>query len=89
MARIEGLPLEWLTSQTDLEILRGRVDDLPVSDRAEVWNDISSFAAEMAEGDELWGYSNGDEAWAKKCGTAGLAIVRAGRIVSALQLIMN
>lgn len=44
---------------------------------------------QMIDGDELWYFCSPQETWRKLYGRAGLAVVRGGRVVETLVLLMN
>jgi len=43
----------------------------------------------MRPGDELWEYNTGGDSWANLCGEMGYAVVRGGRVVEFIMLMMN
>jgi len=89
MTTTENIPAEWLTEETTVDLLREKLSNLPVSMREKSWRAILTFSESMKTGDRLWRYSSSEESWERKCGSAGLAIVREGKIVAAVQLIRN
>lgn len=47
------------------------------------------MVASMQEGDELWEFSNSNDAWQHLAGRAGIALVRNGEIVDCIVTVMN
>jgi hypothetical protein len=48
-----------------------------------------ALLAQMQEGDELWQFSNSQDAWAHRCGRAGIALVRNGKVVDSIVTELN
>jgi hypothetical protein len=48
-----------------------------------------ALRAKMVEGDELWTYSTPAEDWANLGGRGGIALVRGGKVVDHVQVMMN
>jgi hypothetical protein len=89
MVRVENLPEDFLLQQTSVEELTEESQMLTNDLRDGFHKDLHSLTAEMCAGDELWRWSSSSQSWDRHCGSAGLAIVRSGRIVVAIQLIWN
>jgi hypothetical protein len=45
--------------------------------------------AQMAPGDEIWKFSSSPESWACLAGRAGIALVRDGKIVDSITLVVS
>lgn len=97
----QSLPAEWLVAQVaggldEVERLeRERAEkaqklwtdqELPFQLVSHAWR---HFRSHFQEGDQLWRWSNGQAAWDRLAGRAGLAIVRDGRVVISFLLAMN
>jgi hypothetical protein len=52
-------------------------------------NDWNKLKQQMVDGDELWEYSSPADTWENLCGRAGIALVRGGKVVDAIQTVMN
>lgn len=89
MTRVKNLPPDWLTERTSVDEVLDRFNCLPLRARTQAVANVTAFASEMQSGDELWRYSSSSESWTKKMASAGLAILRDGVIIDAMQLIMN
>jgi hypothetical protein len=66
----------WLTERTTLEAAEERFRRLTGSP---LWKD---FRAKYRDGDELWYFRSPAETWPRKCGAAGVAIMRGGQVAA-------
>lgn len=75
-----------ICSPHELEAERSRLCGDQSSEWAKEW---AEFVDLMSSGDELWRYSSPQESWDQGMGSAGFAIVRAGRVIHVRQTRTN
>ncbi len=93
-------PAEWIRFRLEMKnvdreplpIVRDSIDREPfkwADVRLKGWSKWERLKGRMVEGDELWAYSSAAEPQDVLCGRAGVAVLRRGRPVGQVVLVMN
>jgi hypothetical protein len=95
----DGVPTDWLVTQLDLVTIEQQHtrDDperanlqpeskLPFGFMNPEWVRLKQ---KMERGDQLWEFSSPADYWANLAGSGGIALVRNGKVIDTLTLIMN
>ena len=83
---------DWLRDQTTVEEIESERWKTkpnkggPLMPQTEWW---IALKAQIQEDDEVWWYSSPPDSWVGVIGTAGIAIVRNGKIVATLETFHN
>lgn len=78
------IPVEWLTHKVTVSDIEKDVEKSDVL--AAAWNIIK---AEILEDDEYWAFQSPPNTWMKKMGRAGYAIVREGKPIDGIIVMLN
>lgn len=100
----QGLSEDWIraVSRAPIEELNARVREIQswLKRRVEVHEFLAQthedptgikewIDSNMQSGDALWEYDTGPESWNDLCGEMGYAIVRSGKVIEFIMLMMN
>jgi hypothetical protein len=85
---------DWLIGKTTVEVVEEKYfKEMELYAHSEQANKLNprwgSFKAQIEPGDELWEYCSPMESWEARCGRAGFAILRDGKVVASYLRMMN
>ena len=78
------IPADWLVERPDLQSAGEDLASVGLSE--ESWQELIES---LLPGDELWTYCSPADYWQNLAGRAGVACLRAGKVVKAITTIMN